>query len=329
MKDILEKVFANFTLTRAEAKSVLRAITEQKYPTVQVAAFLAAFRMRAPVANELLGFRDALLELSVPVNLAGRDCVEVCGTGGDNKNTFNISILAAFVIAGCGVSVAKHGNYAVSSQCGSSNILEAIGVPLYSDPAAVERQIERCGICFIHAPFFHPALKNVAPIRKDLGVRTFFNILGPLVNPACPTSQLVGVFSPELLRLYSHVFQEGSQKYMIVHSLDGYDEVSLTAGVKIIWGRKEELLYPGDLGFKVVNADQLQAGGTVDDAKKIFLNVLQGQGTEVQNNVVIANAGLALACQQPEKSFVDCFALARESLESKKAFNVLKALTTN
>lgn len=329
MRELLEKVFASFTLTRAESRAVLIAIAEQRYPAVQVAAFLAAYRMRTPVAEELLGFRDALLELSIPVNLKGADCIDVCGTGGDHKSTFNISTLAALVIAGCGVKVAKHGNYAVSSQCGSSNILEAVGVPLFSEAVAVERQLEKCGICFIHAPFFHPALKNVAALRRELGVRTFFNILGPLVNPARPSSQLVGVFNPQLLRLYSHVFQATCQRYMIVHSLDGYDEVSLTTAVKIIWGRKEELYYPGDFGFESLSPEDLQVGSDIEDSRKVFLNVLENQSSDAQKKVVIANAGLALSCQWPEKGLDECLSLARESLESKKALGVLKLLTSD
>ena len=327
MKEILERLFAHGRLSREEAKSILQAIAVQKFPVVQTAAFLAAYRMRPPVAQELSGFRDALLELCLAVDLSGYDCIDVCGTGGDNKQTFNISTITALVLAGAGVSVAKHGNYAVSSNCGSSNVLEALGVPLPAEAGAVRKQLETCGICFIHAPFFHPALKSVAPIRKELGVRTFFNILGPLVNPARPKYQLVGVFSPELLRLYSHVLQQGEQCYMIVHGLDGYDEVSLTSTVKIIRGRREELYEPHELGFERLKDEEHYGGSSIEEARRIFISILEGDGTEAQNNVVIANAGLALACRESSRDLEGCFLRARESLESKKALHVLKRLT--
>lgn len=326
MKEILERIFSTGCLERSEARAVIEAIACGHYPPAQVAAFLTAYCMRRPTVDELLGFRDALLQLCRPVDLDSDDCIDVCGTGGDNKNSFNISTLSAFVLAGCGVRVAKHGNYAVSSQCGSSNVLEALGVPLFDDPILVKAQLEQCGICFMHAPFFHPALKSVAPIRRELGVKTFLNILGPLVNPAKPAFQLYGVFNATLQRLYSELLQETNQCYMIVHSLDGYDEISLTATAKIVWGRKELLYDPEDFGLEWLSEEQLYGGRDTQEARAIFVDIIEGRGTKAQNAVVIANAGLALLCRQSSRTLEECLAAARESLEGKRALAVLNLL---
>ena len=295
MKDILNRLINHEYISTEEAKDVLVNISEGKYNQSQIASFLTIYMMRSITIEELRGFRDALLELCIAIDVSEFNSIDLCGTGGDGKNTFNISTLASFVTAGAGVKVAKHGNYGVSSASGSSNVMEALGVRFSNDEEILRKSIDKAGICVLHAPLFHPAMKNVAPIRRELGVKTFFNMLGPMVNPAFPPNQMVGVFNLELQRLYGYLYQDTDKNYSIVHALDGYDEISLTGKAKIIRNDSEIMFEPENLGLKTINQDTIFGGDTVAEAADIFTRILNGNGTPAQNNVVCANAGLAIS----------------------------------
>lgn len=323
MKDILNRLINNQTLSREEAKEVLTGLATGQYNNSQVAAFLTVYLMRAIQVQELEGFRDAMLELCNPVDLEGYNSIDVCGTGGDGKNTFNISTISSFIVAGAGVNVAKHGNYGVSSVSGSSNVLEHLGVKFSREADQMKRSVDESGICFMHAPLFHPAMKNVGPIRRELGVKTFFNMLGPMVNPAFPPNQLVGVFSLELARLYGYLYQNTNKNFSIVHSLDGYDEISLTSDFKLISNQTEELVTPESLGFNSLEQTQLHGGDTIKDAAEIFNLILSGNGTEAQNNAVMSNAGLAISTVK-QSPFTEGISDAKESLSSGKALQSFK-----
>jgi len=327
MKNILQHLFEHKTLKREEAKEVLIQIAQGEFNEFQTTSFLTVFMMRSITVDQLTGFREALLELCIPVDLSEYNGVDLCGTGGDGKNTFNISTLASFVVAGAGEMVTKHGNYGVSSFCGSSNVIEYLGYQFKSKEEDLKRDLDKSGICFLHAPLFNPAMKNIAPIRRDLGVRTFFNMLGPLVNPSKPKHQIVGVFDLELARLYQYLLQKTDSKYTIIHGIDGYDEVSLTDKVKLIGNGMEELLEPEDLGKRKLQPEELYGGETVAEAAKIFTDILKGNGSEAQNAVVTRNAGLAIHCLHPEISREDAIDRAVESLDSGSAYQVLKNLT--
>lgn len=327
MKEILNYLFENNTLSRSEAKEALLRVTKGDVNPSQIASFCTVFRMRAIAVQELEGFRDAMLEQCLRVDLKDYDAIDVCGTGGDGKNTFNISTITTFVAAGAGVKVAKHGNYAVSSAVGSSNVLEYLGVKFSNDIEKLKRTIEASGVCFMHAPLFHPAMKNVAPIRKELGVKTFFNMLGPIVNPSFPHKQMVGTFSLDLARLYAYLYQNTGKRFVIVHSLDGYDEISLTSGFKIYTEMGDKLLTPSDLSKQSYSAFDIRGGETVADSAKIFLNILKGEGTIAQNEVVIANAGMAIYCANPSMTMMQAQERAQESLlggEALKSFEALR-----
>jgi anthranilate phosphoribosyltransferase len=325
MKQILNRLINHESISSEEAKRVLVDISEGKYNQSQIASFLTIYMMRSITIEELQGFRDGLLELCIPVDLSNFNAIDLCGTGGDGKDTFNISTLASFVTAGAGVKVAKHGNYGVSSSSGSSNVMEALDVKFTNDVDKLKYTIDKAGICVMHAPLFHPAMKNVAPIRKELGVKTFFNMLGPMVNPSFPKNQMVGVFNLELQRMYGYLYQNTDKNYSIVHALDGYDEISLTGNTKIISNTTETMLNPSDLGLNQIGKSEIFGGTTVDDAVKIFKNIINNKGTEAQNNVVCANAGLAIATVK-QISHQDGFQLAKESLESGKARTSLERL---
>ncbi|WP_299275496.1 anthranilate phosphoribosyltransferase [uncultured Psychroserpens sp.] len=325
MKHILNRLINHESISSEEAKNVLVNISEGKYNQSQIASFLTIYMMRSITIEELQGFRDALLELCIPVDLSDFNAIDLCGTGGDGKDTFNISTLASFITAGAGVKVAKHGNYGVSSASGSSNVMEALGVKFTNDVNQLKRNIDQAGICVMHAPLFHPAMKNVAPIRKELGVKTFFNMLGPMVNPAFPKNQMVGVFNLELQRIYGYLYQATDKNYSIVHALDGYDEISLTGNAKIISNTSEVMLSPSDLGLKQIEASEIFGGTNVKQAAKIFKTIINGKGTEAQNNVVCANAGLAIATVN-QISHVEGFQHAKDSLESGRAKASLEKL---
>lgn len=329
MKAILNKLFEHQRLSKSEAREVLIQISNEKYNTSQMASFLTVFMMRPISVNELSGFREALLELAVKIDLSEFNTIDLCGTGGDGKNTFNISTLTSFIVAGTGNKVAKHGNYGVSSVSGSSNMLEYLGYKFTNNEAVLKGQIDKANICFLHAPLFHPAMKAVGPVRKELGLKTFFNMLGPLVNPSNPQNQLVGVFSLEVARIYNYLLQETNKNYGIVYSLDGYDEISLTSGFKLFTRDNEQLITPEDLGLKRLRQSEIFGGNTVEDSAKIFVSILDGKGTEAQNNAVITNAAFALEIMDATKSFETAFEEAKESLIGLKAKQCLNKLVNN
>jgi len=329
MKDIINKLSSHNTLSKDEAKEVLLNISKGKYNNSHISSFLTIFMMRNITLEELQGFKEALLELCVKIDLSEYNAIDLCGTGGDNKDTFNISTLSAFVTAGAKVNVSKHGNYGVSSSCGSSNVLEFLGIKFSNNKDFLKKSIEKSGICILHAPLFHPAMKNVAPIRKELGLKTFFNILGPLVNPSFPKNQIVGVFNLELARLYSYLFQKTNKNYAIIHSLDGYDEISLTGKVKIITRNEENIFSPQDLSLQKLNSKSISGGETIKESAKIFMDILQNKGTKSQNQVIFANAGLAISTAL-NTSISEGIEKAKESLKTNKAleaFNKLKNLS--
>src|ERR1700761_8281347 len=294
MKKILQYLFEHKALSRDQSRDVLTRIARGEYNESEIAAFITVFLMRSITIDELQGFRDALLDLCVRVDLNGHDTIDIVGTGGDGKNTFNISTLACFIVAGTGQKVAKHGNYGASSISGASNVMEQLGYKFKNDAGRLRKEVDEAGICFLHAPLFHPALKTVGPIRKNLGIRTFFNMLGPMVNPAAPTTQLVGVYSLEMARVYNYLLQEGSGRFTIIHGLDGYDEISLTGDTKVITNRGEKIMTPEELGKRMVNATDIYGGNTVEEAAKLFVKILSGEGSWAQSAVVLANAAMAL-----------------------------------
>ena len=295
MKAILNRLINHEQLSKVEAREVLVSISEGKYNDTQIAAFITVYMMRNISLDELEGFRDALLDLCLAVDLNGYNTIDLCGTGGDGKNTFNISTLSSFITAGAGVHVTKHGNYGVSSISGSSNVMEQLGIRFSNDTDHLRRSLDEAGICVLHAPLFHPAMKHVAPIRRQLGVKTFFNMLGPMVNPAFPKNQMVGVFNLELARMYSYLYQKSQKNYAVVHAIDGYDEISLTGDVKILRNDSEEVLHPGNFKSEIIDATAIYGGETVEASADIFMNILKGKGTEAQNKVCCANAGLAIS----------------------------------
>lgn len=325
MKDILNRLINHETISTEEAKQVIVNISNNMYNPSQIACFLSVYMMRSITIEELKGFRNALLELCVSINLSDFNTVDIVGTGGDGKNTFNISTLSSFITAGAGVHVSKHGNYGVSSTSGSSNVMENLGVKFSNDKDFLKRCLDQAGICILHAPLFHPAMKNVAPIRRELGVKTFFNMLGPLVNPSFPKNHVLGVFNLEVLRLYSFLHQNSGHNYNIIYALDGYDEISLTGKAKIVSNHTEKLFSPEDLGVSQIKQEAIFGGDTVKDAAKIFIDIISGKGTEAQNNVVCANAGLAIATTK-QISHQEGYEVAKESLFSGKAKTSLNKL---
>jgi len=325
MKELLNRLINQEKISKQEAKDVLVNISNGLYNNSQIASFLTVYMMRSISVDELDGFREALLNLCMPIDLSAYNTVDLCGTGGDGKDTFNISTLSSFVTAGAGVKVAKHGNYGVSSTCGSSNVLEFLGVKFSNKQDLLEKAIDQAGICVLHAPLFHPAMKNVAPIRKELGVKTFFNMLGPMVNPSFPKNQIVGVFNLELARMYSYLYQNKDKNYAILHDLAGYDEISLTDKTKIITNDEDKMFSPSDLGILKIEQQDIYGGRTVKDSANIFMEILNGMGTEAQNNVICANAGMAISVVN-KIDHAEGFFLAKESLESKKALDSFKKL---
>ena len=326
MKKILQYLFEHKTLLREKAKEVLVNISKGMYSDPEIASFTTVFLMRSITIPELLGFRDALIELCVPVSLKPFPVLDIVGTGGDGKNTFNISTLSCFIVAGTGQKVAKHGNYGASSISGASNVMEAHGYKFSADNKKLLVEIDKANICFMHAPLFHPALKVVGPIRKNLGVRTFFNMLGPMVNPALPEVQVIGVYNLEMARIYSYLLQQSGTKFTIIHSLDGYDEISLTGDAKIITNDGEKICTAEYLGKRMVSPQDIYGGNSTDEAAKIFLKILKGEGNWAQNAVVIANAAIALSSTGNFPGYELCYKLAVESLESGKAYDSFQKL---
>lgn len=325
MKRQLEEILDGKRLSTEEARLLMRAALDEGTPPAQLAALLTAFRARAVTADELDGFAQALLELAAPADLSPHEVIDLCGTGGDGRGSFNISTTAAFVLAGAGCKVAKHGNYAASSSCGSSNVLEALGVRFVTERDRLLKSLEESSVCFLHAPLFHPALKRAAPVRRELGFATVFNMLGPLVNPARPSFQMAGVFSRGLLRLYSAVLSRRSGSFAALISADGYDEVTLTAPVHLATRQGTRELLPEDFGLPPVQPEEIRAGKTVEESAEIVRAVLEGRGTRAQEDVVVANAGLALFCRSEGGSLKERVAEARESIRSGRAAAALQA----
>jgi anthranilate phosphoribosyltransferase len=326
MKAIFNRLFQYQTLNRSEAEQILINIASGHFYGSQIASFLTIYMMRPVTLDELLGFRDALLNLCIRVDLKEFNAIDVCGTGGDGHNTFNISTVSSFLLAGAGEKVAKHGNYGVSSNCGSSNILEHFGYRFSTDQDKLKRELDQTGICFLHAPLFNPALKEVAGIRRELGVKTFFNMLGPMVNPSEPANQLVGVYSNELARLYRYAYELGKTNYSIIHSNDGYDEISLTGPFRVITRNGEQSLTPESVGMQGLLPDQLYGGETVNEAAVIFMNILSGKGTKAQNDVVLINSGLALQVLHPHKKLDECVATIHDTLFSGRGLETFHKL---
>jgi len=325
VKKVLNRLINHEQLDRNEARDILVAMSEGAYNPSQISAFLTVYMMRSIGLEELEGFRDALLELCIPVDVSDLNTIDLCGTGGDGKNTFNISTLASFVTAGAGVLVTKHGNYGVSSISGSSNVMEHLRIRFSNDPDFLRRCLEEAGICIMHAPLFHPAMKNVAPIRRELGVKTFFNMLGPMVNPAFPTNQLVGVFSLELARMYGYLYQKTDKNYAVLHALDGYDEISLTGPTKVISNSTDMILKPSDFKVAQITQEEIHGGDSIGASAQIFTKILSGEGTTAQNNVVCANAGMAISVVE-KCSPLEGFEKAKASLEDGRALRSLQKL---
>ncbi|MEN8248654.1 MAG: anthranilate phosphoribosyltransferase [Bacteroidota bacterium] len=324
MKSILTQLINQQPLSRTEAKELMHNIAEENYSDVEIGAFLTTYLMRTITVDELAGYRDALIELAVKINLEVDNAIDIVGTGGDGKNTFNISTLSTFVVAGAGYKVIKHGNYGASSVSGSSNVLEYLGYQFTNNNDALQEQLDKNNICFLHAPLFHPAMKAVGPARKSLKMKTIFNLLGPLVNPASPSHQLVGVYDLHIARLYQFFLQKMDRSYLIAHALDGYDEISLTSPAKVIGNGLDTIFKSDDFGLDSYSQEELHGGDSIKDAAKIFINVLNQEGTNAQEDVILANAGLAIQCMEPDKPLPECVEIARESLQSGKALDVLK-----
>jgi anthranilate phosphoribosyltransferase len=326
MKEILNYLFEYKRLTENEAEEALLEITSGKYSDAEIASFITVFNMRKISIEELTGFRNALIKTCIPVDFSDFNTIDLCGTGGDGKDTFNISTLSSFVIAGAGAVVAKHGNYGASATCGSSNVMEHLGYKFSNNADKLKKELSECNITFLHAPLFNPAMKNVGPVRRALRLKTFFNMLGPMVNPSRPQNQVVGVFSLELARMYNYLYQKGDVNYCIVHSLDGYDEISLTGSFKALTASSDQLLSPASMGLPVFKPSELAGKGDVSGTSEIFMNVLTGKGTEAQNSVVIANSALSLATYFPEKDMCQCVEDANASLLGGGALKVFNKL---
>ena len=329
MKNLLKDLYNHKIMSKEESKAALISLTDGSANSSQISSFLTVFLLRDITSEELDGFREAMIELSIDVDIDGDELIDLCGTGGDAKDTFNISTISSFVVAGSGIKVAKHGNYGVSSSCGSSNIISHLGHEFSNDISSLKYSLDKSNICFLHAPLFHPSLKNISPVRIELGVKTFFNMLGPMVNPIQPKSQLVGVFNSNIFRLYSHIYSKTNKSYCIVHSIDGYDEVSLTGSFKLFSNNQDLMLEPKDLGFNVIDSVKLSGGKNIKESSKIFLDILKNKGTSEQVDAVLANSGLAIYCAKKLNSIKDGIEIARESLESGKAYNCLKLFIEN
>ena len=325
MKKILEYLFNYNKLKYDQAKEILIDITSNKYSHSEIASFITIYKMRNPSIEEMEGFRDALLEQCIKIDLDDFNTIDLCGTGGDGKDTFNISTISSFVVAGSGFKVTKHGNYGVSSNCGSSNVLEYLGVKFSNDETHLKKCLDQSNICYLHAPIFHPSMKNVAPIRKDLGFKTFFNLLGPLVNPSSPKNQITGVYNLEIARLYGYIFKNTNKNFSIVYSLDGYDEISLTGSFKLINNFSEIISDYNYFKLQKTMAKDILGGKSIEDSANIFKNILSGKGTNNQVNVVLANSSLAIQTIT-NKDIDECIEIAKESIESGKAYSSLKKL---
>lgn len=320
MKEILLRLFAHEELSSSEACSLMLGVTNGDYNDAQLASLLTVFQMRGVTVPELVGFRRALLSTRVPVDLSDYAPIDIVGTGGDGKNTFNISTCACFVVAAAGYTVAKHGNYGATSVSGASNVMEQHGVRFTADEACLRRSVEGCGVAYLHAPLFNPAMKHVASVRRSLQVRTLFNLLGPLINPCCQPYQLLGVADLAQMRLYTLTLQELGVGFAVVNNLDGYDEISLTDEFKVMTNRYETIYRPSDLGFALAPQEALSGGATPEEAAHIFDAVLQGRATQAQTDCVLINASFAIQARHPQRPIDECVAVAHEALASGKAW---------
>lgn len=320
MKEILLRLFAHEELSSSEACSLMLGVTNGDYNDAQLASLLTVFQMRGVTVPELVGFRRALLSTRVPVDLSDYAPIDIVGTGGDGKNTFNISTCACFVVAAAGYTVAKHGNYGATSVSGASNVMEQHGVRFTADEARLRRSVEGCGVAYLHAPLFNPAMKHVASVRRSLQVRTLFNLLGPLINPCCPPYQLLGVADLAQMRIYTLTLQELGVGFAVVNNLDGYDEISLTDEFKVMTNRYETIYRPSDLGFALAPQEALSGGATPEEAAHIFDAVLQGRATQAQTDCVLINASFAIQARHPQRPIDECVAVAHEALASGKAW---------
>lgn len=320
MKEILLRLFAHEELSSSEACSLMLGVTNGDYNDAQLASLLTVFQMRGVTVPELVGFRRALLSTRVPVDLSDYAPIDIVGTGGDGKNTFNISTCACFVVAAAGYTVAKHGNYGATSVSGASNVMEQHGVRFTADEARLRRSVEGCGVAYLHAPLFNPAMKHVASVRRSLQVHTLFNLLGPLINPCCPPYQLLGVADLAQMRLYTLTLQELGVGFAVVNNLDGYDEISLTDEFKVMTNRYETIYRPSDLGFALAPQEALSGGATPEEAAHIFDAVLQGRATQAQTDCVLINASFAIQARHPQRPIDECVAVAHEALASGKAW---------
>ena len=324
MKELLKRLFNHEELSREEACQLLQDIPAGRYNEIQIASLLTVFQMRGIKVEELIGFRNALLSTRIPVDLSAYRPIDIVGTGGDGKNTFNISTCACFIVAGAGYPVAKHGNYGATSISGASNVMECYGIRFTNEQDKLLRSMEKCGMVYMHAPLFNPAMKTVAPVRKAMEVRTLFNLLGPLVNPCLPAYQLLGVADLTQMRLYTNTLQRLGVGFAVVNNLDGYDEISLTDEFKVMTNRYETIYKPSELGFDIVRQEELFGGNTPQEAARIFDNVLHNCATKAQTECVLINASFAIQAMEPLKPIEECVAIARESLQSGKALHTLK-----
>lgn len=324
MKELLKRLFNHEELSREEACQLLQDITAGRYNEIQIASLLTVFQMRGIKVEELIGFRNALLSTRIPVDLSAYRPIDIVGTGGDGKNTFNISTCACFIVAGAGYPVAKHGNYGATSISGASNVMECYGIRFTNEQDKLLRSMEKCGMVYMHAPLFNPAMKTVAPVRKAMEVRTLFNLLGPLVNPCLPAYQLLGVADLTQMRLYTNTLQRLGVGFAVVNNLDGYDEISLTDEFKVMTNRYETIYKPSELGFDIVRQEELFGGNTPQEAARIFDNVLHNCATKAQTECVLINASFAIQAMEPLKPIEECVAIAHESLQSGKALHTLK-----
>ena len=324
MKNYLQKRISGETLSKQEAQEALSIIAKGEANNSHIASFITTYMIKSITADELEGFRDAMLDLALTVDLSEFSPMDVCGTGGDGKDTFNISTTSSFVVAGAGQRVAKHGNHGVSSSVGSSTVLEYLGVKFSNDENYLKTKIQEAGICFLHAPLFHPAMRFVGPIRKELGMKTFFNMLGPILNPAQVKKQVTGVYNQEILGIYAELFQKTEGNFGVLFGLDGYDEISLTSDFELITNRGKETFSPEQMGFTKCKQEDLHGGNNVEESAKILISILENKGTKAQTEVVLANAAIALYCADDDLSLSDAILMAKESVNSGKALTSFK-----
>lgn len=324
MQQILYRLFDHQSLSRNEANEIMTKIASGAYNDAQISAFITVFLMRSIELEEIIGFREALLSMALKIDLSAYETIDIVGTGGDGKNTFNISTAACFVVAGAGYKVAKHGNYGATSVSGSSNVLEFFGAKFSNQELQIKKSLELTGFTYLHAPFFNPAMKNVVPVRKNLAVRTFFNVLGPLINPTQPKFQLLGVYDLKMMRLYNYIYQNLGVRFSIVHSLDGYDEISLTKSCKIVNNTGEQVYTPTQLGYQKISQQALWGGNSVADAASIFMNVLDNQASEEQQAAVVINAAIAIQTLRPKKSLEECKQEALAAIQNGSAKKTFK-----